>query len=412
MTPARLFSAPKASRTPSTDGAALARPTLVTLTIRLLSLLAFAGGLLSSLSQAQEAPLIEIVKSNKVAVSVAAFQGPDGVALAQIVQKDLQLSGAFTFGGTPAYQISALSQGSSLRGQVRERSGSSLFDRSYSGSPRALAHAFANDVIQALTGSKGIAGTRIAFVANKTGQKEIYTIEIDGTQLTQLTQDRSISVSPALSADGSRLAYTGYQSGYADVYQISLGSGSRQRIMKFPGTNSGAAYSPDSSQLAVTLSKDGNPELYVTDASGGSPRRLTFTAGVESSPTWSPDGREIIYSSDQGGSPTLYRISASGGSPHPLRTGFGYNTEPHWSPDGKRVVFNTRSGGGFTIASLELATGQVRTLAEGQDPVWTANSRHVVFAQGGSLLLLDTQTLQKSAIISGLGRISEPSCSR
>jgi TolB protein len=322
------------------------------------------------------------------------------------------LSGAFSFGGSAAYQITASSQGSSLKGLVRDRAGQTVLDRSYPGSPRATAHAFANDIIQALTGSKGIAGTRIAFVATKTGFKEIYTVDVDGSNLVQLTRDSSISVSPALAPDGSHLAYTGYQSGYADVYQISLASGSRQRILKYPGTNSGAAYSPDANRLAVTLSKDGNPELYVTDSSGGSARRLTATAGVESSPTWSPDGREIIYSSDQGGRPQLYRISASGGSAQPLRTGFSYNTEPNWSPDGKRVVFNTRSGGSFAIACLDLTTGQVHNLGEGQDPVWTANSRHLVFAQGGSLVLLDSQTLQKNVIVSGLGRISEPACSR
>ena len=361
---------------------------------------------------AQDAPLIEIVKSNKLAVALSGFQGQDGPSVAQLVQKDLLLSGAFSFGGTAAYQISAVLQGSSLRGLVRDRGGQQVLERSYSGSPRATAHAFANDIIQALTGTKGIAGTRIAFVATKTGFKEIYTIEVDGSNLVQLTRDSSISVSPALSSDGSLLAYTGYQSGYADVYQISLASGSRQRILKYPGTNSGASYSPDSNRLAVTLSKDGNPELYVTDSGGGSARRLTATPGVESSPTWSPDGREIIYSSDQGGRPMLYRISASGGLPQPLRTGFGYNTEPNWSPDGKRIVFNTRGGGGFAVACLDLSTGQVRTLCEGQDPVWTANSRHIVFAQGSSLVLLDSQTMQKSVIVSGLGRISEPACSR
>ncbi len=364
--------------------------------------------------QAQEAPLIEIVKSNKISVTVSAFSGPEGQTIAQIVQRDLQLSGAFSVAapGTAALQISGNSSGSSLRGSVRDRAGQSSLERSYSGSARTQAHAFANDIIQTLTGTKGIAGTRIAFVSNKTGQKEIYLVDVDGSNLTQLTRDHSISVSPALSPDGRRLAYTGYQSGYADVYEIDLGSGSRQRIIKYPGTNSGASYSPDANRFAVTLSKDGNPELYVTDSGGSSPRRLTTTPGVESSPSWSPDGREIIYSSDAGGSPLLFRISSSGGSPQPLRTGLSYNTEPNWSPDGKRVVFNSRDGGGFAVASLELATGQVRVLAQGQDPVWTSNSRHVIFAQSGSLILLDTQTMQKTVILGGLGRISEPSCTR
>jgi TolB protein len=364
--------------------------------------------------RAEDVPLITITKSDKIGVGLNGITGPDGTTLLQLVQKDLMLAGAFSVSGpnTGNYLVSGSVSGANLHGVLADRSGKQLLNRSYTGSIRAQAHQFANDIVSALTGSKGIAGTRLAFVANKTGHKEIYTVDVDGSNLTQLTRDANISVAPSLSADGQRLAYTGYKSGYADVYEIQLGSGSRSRIMKYPGTNSGAAYSPDGGRIAVTLSKDGNPELYVTDSGGSSPRRLTFTPGVESSPSWSPDGREIVYSSDSGGGPALYRISASGGSPTPLRTGHGYNTEPHWSPDGKKIVFNVRGGGGFAVAILDLGSGQVRTVGEGQDPVWGADSRHVVYAQGGTLVLLDTQTMTRSALVTGLGRISEPTWSR
>lgn len=365
-------------------------------------------------ARAEDVPLITITKSDKIGIGLNGISGPDGATLLQLVQKDLLLAGAFSVSGpnTGAYAVSGSVSGASLHGVLADRSGKQLLSRSYSGSIRAQAHQFANDIVAALTGSRGIAGTRLAFVSNKTGHKEIYLVDVDGSNLTQLTRDANISVAPSLSADGQRLAYTGYKSGYCDVWEVQLGSGSRSRIMKYPGINSGAAYSPDGSHIAVTLSKDGNPELYVTDSSGSSPRRLTFTPGVESSPSWSPDGREIVYSSDTGGGPMLYRISASGGSPTALRTGHGYNTEPHWSPDGKKIVFNVRGGGGFAVAILDLATGQVRTVGEGQDPVWGADSRHVVFAQGGSLVLLDTQTMTRSALVSGLGRVSEPTWSR
>ena len=375
--------------------------------------LALMGGLaLVSTGRAEDAPLITITKSDKIAISLNGIGGPDGATLLQLVQKDLQLSGAFSIGAprTGNFQVGGNVSGSSLNGSLTDRSGKSVLSRSYSGSIRAQAHAFANDIVEAITGNKGIAGTRLAFVANKSGSKEIYMVDVDGANLTQLTKDHAISVSPALSPDGSKLAYTGYQSGYADVYEVDLASGSRRCIMKFPGTNSGAAYSK-SGRIAVTLSKDGNPELYVTDSGGGSPRRLTFTPGVESSPTWSPDGSDIIFSSDTGGSPSLYRVSASGGAPSIIRTGQGYNTEPNWSPDGKKVAFNIRAGGGFSVAVLDLASGQVRQLGEGQDPVWGGDSRHIACAQGASLVLVDTQTLQRSTIVSGLGRISEPTWS-
>ena len=62
-----------------------------------------------------------------------------------------------------------------------------------------------------------VARAKVAFVATRTGKKEIYTCNGDGSGLQQLTNDGAISVGPALSPDGRRLAYTGYQSGYANT---------------------------------------------------------------------------------------------------------------------------------------------------------------------------------------------------
>ncbi len=349
---------------------------------------------------AEEIPAITVSKSDKLPIMISGLSPAD----AKVLQNDLAMSGSFTVVPAEKAQFVVGSVGS-----VKDRGGKTVLQNSYDGSARGKVHAFADDIVETLTGTKGIAHTKIAFVATKTGKKEIYTCDADGAGVVQLTHDGAISVAPNLSPDGRKLAYTGYQSGYADVYEINIGSGARSRILKYPGTNSGAAYSPDGGRIAVTLSKDGNPELYVTGGLGA--HRLTRTPGVESSPTWSPDGSEIIYSSDDRGGPQLYRIGAGGGSARALSTSHSYCTEPNWSPDGKKVAFNTR-GGGFQVTILDLASGSTRTVGEGQDPVWGANSRHLIFASGGALVLLDTLTGQRTSLVSGLGRISEPTWSR
>ncbi len=363
----------------------------------------------ASVALAVEVPTITISKSDKLSIAVNGLSGE----VAKVLENDLAMSGYFkiTPPGASGFLVSG-SGGGTLNGKVEDHGGKTVLSKSFSGSARSQAHQFADEIVETLTGARGIANTRVAFVATKTGKKEIYLADADGAGVTELTHDGNISVAPCLSPDGRSLAYTGYKSGYPDVYEINLASGARNRIIKFPGTNSGAAYSPDGGKIALTLSKDGNPELYVTSASGGGARRLTRTPGVESSPTWSPDGGEIIYSSDDRGTPQLYRISASGGSGQLISTGHGYNTEPNWSPDGKRVAFNVREGGGFAVAILELASGQTRLVGDGQDPAWGADSRHLIFASGGALILLDAQTGQKTTLVSGLGKISEPTWSR
>jgi TolB protein len=375
----------------------------------LLASLVFAASL-----AAQETPTIKIRKTDKIDITIGSFGGSDGAAAARILKRDLELSGGFNVlsSGKAGFSVTGMSSGSGLDGKVTDVSGNVVLSKSYTGSARGKVHQFADDIVETLTGAPGIANTKIAFVATKTGRKEIYTADYDGSNVQQLTRDGNISVAPSLSPDGSRLVYTGYKSGYADVYEIELGSGARNRIIKFPGTNSGATFSPDGERLALTLSKDGNPELYVTGSGGGGARRLTKTRGVEASPTWSPDGDAIIYSSDDRGSPQLYRIGAGGGSAQPLNAGYNYCTEPNWSPDGKKVAFNVRQGGDFQVAVLDLAGGGTRIVGSGQDPVWGADSRHLLVATGSGLNLLDVQTGTATTVVSGLGKVSEPTWSR
>ncbi|CAN5795763.1 Tol-Pal system beta propeller repeat protein TolB [soil metagenome] len=368
--------------------------------------------LLATVLHAEEAATITIRKGDTTSVALKGLGGADGTAATKVLQNDLQLSSWFSI--TPperaTYIISGVANGGSLQGSVVDQRGSTVLQKTYSGPTRAATHKFADDIVDTLTGHKGIASSKIAFVSKHTGHKEIYTADYDGANVKQLTNDGVISVAPALSLDGSKLAYTGYQSGYADIYLIELASGARNRIIKFPGTNSGAAFSPDGARIACSLSKDGNPELYVVGANGGGARRLTRTPGVESSPTWSPDGSEIIYSSDERGGPQLFKISANGGSGQLISTGYGYCTEPSWSPDGRKVAFTARTGG-FSIAVKDLQGGPSSLMASGEDPAWGADSRHLIFSSGSSIVLLDTQNGKQTPIITGLGEVSEPTWS-
>jgi TolB protein len=385
-------------------------------TMNVSALAVFSLSLATTLfSEDSNGPVITVRKGTSQQVEIKEIGGPTGGAATSVLKNDIQLSGALSLGDTATATITVTGTASpaSFNGLATEKTGGVVLQKSYSGETRHAVHQFTNDLIETVTGQKGIALSKVAFVSERTGHKEIYTCDYDGARALQLTRDGAISVSPGFSADGRRLAYTGYQSGYADIYLVDLTNGARNRIIKFPGTNSGAAISPDGSRIACTLSKDGNPEIYVTGINGDSPRRLTRSRGVESSPTWSPNGSEIIYSSDEKGGPQLYRISSAGGSGRLLSSGFGYNTQPNWSADGRRVAFNVRSGGGFQVAILDLDSGSTHVaVADGENPVWGPDSRHIIFSRGTGLYLFDTVTGRETRLVSDLGQISEPTWSR
>ncbi len=376
-------------------------------------LLPLIAVLFSALFAQGQETTITVKKSDSINITIQPFGGSDAATASKIVQNDLDLSGVFSIGVSQRanFVVSATATSGLLQGIVTDNRGGTMLQKSYSGNIRSAAHNFAKDIVETLAGVPSIFTSKIAFVANRTGAKEIYLADYDGANQVQLTRDGTISVAPAISTDASRIAYTGYKSGYADIYLMELASGSRRPILKFPGTNSGASFSPDGSRIACTLSRDGNPELYIATANGSGARRLTRTRAVESSPSWSPDGSEIVYSSDERGGPQLYRISASGGTGRLIPTGYGYCTEPNWSPDGKKIAFTVRQGG-FSIAVIELATGATRILAPGQDPCWGADSRHLIYSDEGSLILLDSVKGRRTPVVSGLGKISEPSWSR
>jgi TolB protein len=360
-------------------------------------------------------PVITVRKGTSQQVEIKEIGGSAGAAATTVLKNDIQLSGGLSLGDAAAATITVAGTASpgSFSAVATEKSGGVVLQKTYPGETRRSVHQFTNELVETLTGQKGIALSTVAFVADRTGHKEIYTCDYDGGRMQQLTHDGAISVSPALSPDGRRLAYTGYQSGYADIYLVDLTSGARNRIIKYPGTNSGAAISPDGSRIACTMSKDGNPEIYVTGINGDSPRRLTRSRGVESSPTWSPNGSEIIYSSDERGGPQLYRIGSDGGSGRFLSTGFGYNTQPNWSADGRKIAFNVRSGGGFQVAILDLDSGSTRVVVgDGGNPVWGPDSRHIIFSRGTGLFLFDTVTGHETRLVGDLGQISEPTWSR
>ena len=114
-----------------------------------------------SLLPAQDAPTITVTKSDKLLISVGGFKGAEGAAAQKILQNDLTMSGYFTV--VPAeraqFVVSADAGAGSLQGSVADRGGKTVLSKTFSGGTRSRVHQFADEIVETLTGNRGIANT-------------------------------------------------------------------------------------------------------------------------------------------------------------------------------------------------------------------------------------------------------------
>src|SRR4030067_189429 len=249
---------------------------------------------------------------------------------------------------------------------------------------RNMFHRFVDEIVFRYTGSKGVANTRIAFISDRSGDKEMYVIDYDGSNPKKITGVRAIKLSPAWSPDGRWLAYTSYKDGNPDIYVVDLEISNRWKMVGFPGLNISPAWSPNGELLAFTLSKDGNSEIYTVKRDGSDFKRLTYDPATDVSPTWSPNGREIAFNSDRGGTPQIYIMNADGTNTRRLTFWGDYNTSPTWSPKGEKISFVSRIDGKFRICIINPDGSFFQQLTDGntndEGPRWSPDGRHIAFS--------------------------------
>jgi TolB protein len=250
---------------------------------------------------------------------------------------------------------------------------------------RRIAHKFVDEIINQFTGVPGIFNTRIAYVSTSGGRfKEIYVSHLDGSEKFQVTNNRTINLSPAWTPDGRSILYSSFKDRVQTLFLFELYSG---REVKFPpraGHYIGGKVSPDGQSVAASMEVAGNSNLFLLDRNGNVIRRLTDDPGIEVSPAWSPDGRQLVFVSDRSGSPQLYILDLAGGKTRRLTYSGSYNTSPEWSPRGDKIVYTGRVGNRFAIFTISVDGGDPRKLtseaSDSEDPTWSPDGRFIAFS--------------------------------
>jgi len=250
-------------------------------------------------------------------------------------------------------------------------------------------HRYAADIL-AQFGGKSLVGTRIVFVSNRTGAKEIWVMNWDGSDQRALTRYGSISTFPSASPDGRIVAFTTYAAGYPAIQMFSLDTGRKMPFYNQRASmNAFVTFTPDSKRIIFSSTAAGGPaQLYMANVDGSGLHRVTSSGAIEVEAKVNPKtGADLVDVSGRSGLPQIYHMNLEGADVQRLSAGTGEATNPAWNPDGDHIAFAWTRGfepGNYNIFIMDVTSRQTTQLTanEGrnENPSWAPDGAHLVYA--------------------------------
>ncbi len=192
---------------------------------------------------------------------------------------------------------------------------------------------------------------------------DIYTANVDGTDLRPLTRTPGYDAEATVAPDGKRIVFTSTRDGDLDVYSMNIDGSDVKRLTNDLGYDGGAFFSPDSRGIVYRAYHPKDPaevdrykklladgviephslEIMVMNADGANKRGVTHNGKANFAPYFHPNGRQIIFASNmndpKGRNFDLYLINVDGTGLEQITFNETFDGFPMFSRDGRKLVF-------------------------------------------------------------------------
>ena len=249
--------------------------------------------------------------------------------------------------------------------------------------------------------------SRIVFASNRDGDWDIYSMDVNGENLLQLTNHRTTDEDPAWSPDGRRIAFNSNRGLSPELYTMDSDGNNAIRLTHDSFQKSRPSWSPDGKRIVFSSFRldVGNSEIYAMDADGNNEINLTQHEMHDLVPSWSPDGSKIAFVSAHNlgafDARHIFVMNADGKGRRNLTGGTDLTDSfsPTWSPDGRKVVFSSRHiFVGYDIYVMTAEGKKVEQLTDGEGnnsmPTFSPDGRKIAFVStrdgDRNIYLMDT----------------------
>lgn len=214
---------------------------------------------------------------------------------------------------------------------------------------------------------------QIAFTVYENGRLMLYLAQTDGSNQQNLNIP---GWAPTWSPDGRSIAFLSDRSGAPQLYSVSADGGTPTRLTDSPEGKMAPAWSPADQWIAFIAQTSSGGAIHLIDTQGISRRTIITTdVGDVAHLTWSPNGQQLLFDARRNGEQRVYSIGVDGTGLQQL-TNFE-TWQPAWSPDGERIA--VAAEGGIYTFNKEGSNRLRLTTFQAWGPVWSPDGRSIAF---------------------------------